>query len=104
MTKPITPDEVQGYKSAQIPDPVFVVFNDLIARNWDGYEAIVRRKEVVEKICRTLQIDEKTILDRHYLDVEGSYRDAGWDVTYDKPSIGEEYDPYFTFRRDKDRA
>lgn len=104
MTKPITPDEVDGQKAAQIPDPVFVAFNDLIARHWDGYEAVVRQKDILEKICRTLQVDETTVLLRHYLDVEGTYRDAGWDVTYDKPGIGEAYDPFFTFRRNKDRA
>jgi hypothetical protein len=95
---PIAPQEIQALKTEQIPDEVFAVFNELIAENLHNRRATVLQKDVVAKLeARGLTRDE--IYKRRWLDVEESYREVGWKVTYDKPVYwgGENFEPYFKF-------
>lgn len=39
------------------------------------------------------------IFDKHWLDIEDTYRKAGWNVEYDKPGYCENYDAYFVFSK-----
>lgn len=97
MTKPITlPQEV---KSA-MPDEIVEVFNDLIQRYWDGRQARFKQEEAVGLIATKLSIRPNSVFDKHYLDVEELYRQAGWKVVYDKPGFNENpYPPTFTFSK-----
>lgn len=97
--KPITPAEVVMHKTGAIAPEVFDAINDLIARKWDGNEARVGQAEVVLAIQNRLRIERHEIFQRGYLDVEESYRAAGWHVEYDKPAYCETYEPFFTFKR-----
>jgi hypothetical protein len=97
--KPITPDEVaKGLKP--IPDGVIAAFNALIVRRWDGYMAVVAQEDVLERLAVGDRARQQ-ILDAHWLDIEGHYSEAGWDVEYDKPGYNETYDPKFIFRKAK---
>ena len=99
--RPLSPKEVVEKKISSIPDAVFEVFNELIAKDFNGAYAIVKQKEVV-KILVDKGLKEKEIYDNHWLDVEEIYRKAGWKVEYDKPAYNESYGAYFEFRpRDK---
>ena len=95
--RPLSPKEVVEKKINSIPDAVFEVFNELIAKDFNGAYAIVKQKEVVKRLVEK-GLKEKEIYENHWLDVEDVYWKAGWKVEYDKPAYNESYDAYFEFR------
>lgn len=97
MTKPITPSQVSSSKV--IPPEVIEVFNELIAKNWDGHEAIVKQDVAARLAAKRLNITTETLFDNHYMDVESTFRKAGWKVEYDKPGYCETYEASFTFSK-----
>lgn len=103
--KPIRPSEVSKLKQKAVPPEVFDAFNEMIAENWDGSSANFTQKDVVAKIVAMVpkvggeRVSVSTIYDRHWLDVEGHYRKAGWVVDYDKPGYNEIYEANFTFSK-----
>lgn len=100
--RPITPAEVVAKKTENIPPEVFEVFNDLIAERWDGHRATIYQKDIVARLKAKLPEERRSqIFERHWLDVEPSYRKAGWTVVYDKPGYCETYEPNFTFTKGK---
>lgn len=101
MTKPISPDEVVAKKTATIPDEVFDAFNEVIGAHWNGSESTFSQDEVVGVILSKLgdRLTSAELFKNHYLDVEPSYRAAGWIVEYDKPAYCETYAANFTFRK-----
>ena len=44
------------------------------------------------------EIKRQTLFDEHLLDVEDTYRQAGWKVEYCTPSRGEDFGHYFIFQ------
>lgn len=82
MVKPISPDEVTAKKLQTIPAEVIEVFNDLIARAWNGRVAIVSQAAAVERIERAMEINRSEIYSKGYLDIEPIYRAQGWKVVY----------------------
>lgn len=98
MTKPITPIEVVSKKLTIIPDHVIEAFNTLIAKHYTGRSAKFKQDEVLAAIV-TEEITSKMVFENHWLDVEGIYLDAGWNVEYDKPGYNESYPATFTFTR-----
>lgn len=102
MTKPISPDDVVVKKKEILPKEVFEAFNELIIEGWNGYQSIVKQKEVVILIAQKLDIESTSIIySNHYLDIEEIYEEAGWNVEYDKPGYCESYEATFTFTKKK---
>lgn len=99
MTGPIRPEDIQKLKTATTPEEVLKVFNEAIAEMWDGHGATVLQNVVADKIAKALNISRSDVFRRHLLDVEESYRAAGWDVEYDKPAYCESYEASFRFTR-----
>jgi len=100
MTKPITPDEVEALQEQVLPDAVFDVFNELIAKHWSGHDAVVIQDEAVNRITERLSCARGEVFAKGYLDVESAYRKAGWYVKYDKPGYNESYQAFFRFQRE----
>lgn len=99
MPGPITPDEASVAAAVQIPEVVFEVFNDLIAKKLgSGKSATVLQNEVVERLVAK-GLSSSEIFKNHWLDVETSYQAAGWEVAFDQPAYCESYKAYFTFTR-----
>jgi hypothetical protein len=95
---PIRPSEVDKAKKKQIPAAVFETFNDLIVQNdRQGYSCF-RQDDVVEMLVRR-GLDRNLIFKNGWLDIEDSYRDAGWEVRYDSPAYNESYPATFEFSR-----
>ena len=97
MSGPIKPKEVQAQREASIPEEVFQVFNDLIKKNWSGYEATVMQHEAAHLICEKLKITSTKLYENGWMDVETAYRKAGWKVVYDKPGYNETYEANYRF-------
>lgn len=97
MSKAMTPNEINSLKQELIPEFVFDAFNKLIAKNLNGKTSFVKVKDVVENIVLANDVTAQKIYDSKWLDIEQSYRDAGWFVIYDSPAYNETYDSYFRF-------
>ena len=61
------------------------------------------QKEIVDLIVKKSNNVYKSgdIFANSWLDVEDIYRNAGWDVEYDKPGYCENYEAHFVFRKKK---
>jgi hypothetical protein len=101
MAGPIKPIEVVQAKTNSLPDEVFEVFNAAIVAAWNGHVATVTQDKVSHQIATALGITRAEVFERHLLDVEESYRRAGWDVEYDKPGYNETYLATFRFTHGK---
>lgn len=100
MTKPITPDEVTKQKSEALPDQVIEAFNELIAQQWDGRKASFKQHDVVNLIVSKMEVRRGEVFDKHWLDIEEVYKEAGWVVDYDQPGWADaQYEPIFTFTK-----
>lgn len=100
MADPVRPEDVAAARLAQLPPEVIEIFNELIARRWDGRAAQFDQNDVITAIMDSGIVSyAQEIFDRHLLDVEPVYRAAGWLVTYDKPGWNETYSPKFIFTR-----
>jgi hypothetical protein len=98
---PISPDEVVKYRAKTFPKEVIEVINTMISEAWNGYMAELEQDEVLTRICQKLKISSDEALRRHLLDFEEVYRDAGWNVEYDRPGYDESYEANYKFTRPK---
>lgn len=94
--KPITPSDIPNAKKNIIPDAVFEVVNELIAKNYSGSSATVTQNEILEGLAER-GIARDRAFSQKYLEIEDIYRENGWKVEYDKPGYNESYDAYFKF-------
>ena len=98
MSRPIRPEEVV---CTGIPDNVIEAFNELIQENIRGKQAVILQEEIIYRILSKYldepTITRETIYENDWLDVEDLFRDAGWQVVYDKPSLYDSYPATFTF-------
>jgi hypothetical protein len=98
---PIKPSEVANIRNANIPEFVFSAFNELIAKNFSGKQALVMQNSAISLIIALSPepISREKIFAERWLDVENAYEQAGWKVVYDKPAYNESYEANFTFSR-----
>lgn len=98
MSRPIRPEEVV---CTGIPDNVIEAFNELIQENVRGKRAVILQEEIIKRILSKydddLLVTRETIYENDWLDVEDLFKDAGWQIVYDKPSIDDSYPASFTF-------
>lgn len=105
--KPITPAEARKRVNFNRPTFVIDVINQLIVQNLThGGTSRVTQDQIVDEIMLVARsaaatdlplITRDKIFDNHWLDVEDIYREAGWNVKYDAPGIGDNYEAYFLF-------
>ena len=99
---PIRPSEAAKKKRSDIPDVVLETFNEFIISDLSkNGRAVIRQDDIVKALVEK-GLREGEIYDKHWLDVEGLYRSAGWEVEYDKPAHCENYPATFTFSKNKD--
>lgn len=92
----ITPEEAVELSKESIPPEVLTTVNRLIAEKLRRGKAFILQKDIVA----TLEIagmKRSDIFQKHWLDFEEVYRDAGWNVTYDAPGWNESYEASFSF-------
>jgi len=102
--RPITPETVRDQHTSLIPEEVIEAFNEMIAEEWNGHSAKVKQDAVMARILLKLATNEEyrdvtrdQVFTRRWLDVEDTFRHAGWEVEYDKPAYNETYTATFTF-------
>lgn len=95
--EPIKPSEV--FQS--MPDFVIRGANECISEHYHELDNSSRftQNELIEHILKYApeNISRQTLFDKHWLDIEPTYRRAGWEVEYDKPAYYEDYEANFIF-------
>ena len=99
MSEPIKPEDAPRLHAERIPPQVVEIFNELIAKNWNGRYAFVMQEDAVQLIVARMKVERRKIFDEGWLDVEYLFGTKGWKVEYDKPAYNESYDPRFTFQK-----
>jgi hypothetical protein len=101
--KPIKPSEVLDLKAKTIPDAMIQAVNEMIAKNWNGRSATVRKDDLLERYFKIKghtnnRENRDKLYDDHALDFEDFYRKEGWKVNYSSPCYGDsDFEPYFEF-------
>lgn len=95
--KPITPRDLASGIVHASPPFVIEAVNALITKNHVNGRARFTQKEVIAEIQKVAGCPQEEIFKSGWLNFEAHYRAAGWQVIYDKPSIGDNYEAYFVF-------
>lgn len=95
--KPISPNDVVA---PEIPDFVIDIVNRLIRQNYQSRRkcSVIEQREIVKEIKALINIYGLEF-DIKWLDFEEMYRNAGWNVEYDKPGYNESYEATFKFTK-----
>jgi hypothetical protein len=102
--KPIKPNEVLTLKVKTVPDAIFQATNEMIAKNWNGISATIRKEDLLNKYFKIKgqtndRANRDKLYDDHALDFEDFYRKEGWNVNYESPSYGDsDFEPYWEFK------
>jgi hypothetical protein len=99
--EPIRPKDIEKQKR-KLPDEVIAAWNELLIVNFQsgGKTAYIQQQEAVAAILAAIPgLTKHDIYDKHYLDVESTYRSVGWKVFYTKSAYYETSDSYFTFEK-----
>lgn len=91
---------VQG-KGHHLPDAVVESVNELLIKYGASSHIVIKQKEIEELVVTRLGVSAQVIYAEKWMDFEPVFRDAGWDVYYDKPAYCETYEPTFTFTKRK---
>lgn len=103
IINPIKPEEILKKKFESIPNAMIEAVNVLLAKNWVGNESRIRRDDLLNEyfgmIGEVNDLDARDVIYKnHWLDFESIYREAGWNVKYEKPSYGDNnFEPFYSF-------
>jgi hypothetical protein len=83
-----------------IPKEIIKIFNDLILKDFSHNQATVRQEAVIKRIIEVLGGKREDIFEKHWLDIEPLFEEAGWTVTYDNPGYCEDYEASWLFEKE----
>ena len=98
MTNPITPNELTEMQRKLMPEEVIKAWNEMIAEAYDGTSADILLGDArtrIRNVCGVYQIPYK----ENYLNIEDIYREAGWNVEFNKPDYTESYESFYEFSK-----
>lgn len=95
----ISVEELIAKKKMSIPDFVIEAVNKLLVKEFDGKRAVILQEDILNEIRVHMSMERSMVFENHWLDFEDLYRDKGWKVEYDKPSLGDSYKARFIFKR-----
>lgn len=98
MRKPISINDLTK-KNYEIPDLVIVIVDSMLKDRWQNNSAILFISDIIKSIQVVCNKTESEILNKHWLDIEPIYRQAGYDVEYHKPEINSIDKAYFKFSK-----
>lgn len=97
-----TPKEVEESVEYVIHPAIIQAVNELLKEEYvSGKSVVLLQKTIVKKaksICK--ELTEKKIFDKHWMDFEPIFRQAGWKVSYESSAWCETYfDEYYKFSK-----
>lgn len=102
MILPISPQEAAKSAEPVIPECIISATNKLLVRKLNGKSAKILQDEILKEACVGMDNPDayrKQIFANKWLDIEETYRKAGWKVTFDKPAYCESYEAFFIFEK-----
>lgn len=104
--KPISPKEIREDRINYIPEKMIEAANALLQEKWEGSSATIKQEELMSRYLslsgiENSQSQRQIVYEKHFLDIEPIFRDAGWSVKFDSPSLGDNYKSYFKFTQKK---
>ncbi len=91
IIRALSPQEIMELKKVTIPPEVLSTVNQMLAENISGSGfATLYEKDIVKTLVKA-GLKRSEIIEKHWLDFESMYEDAGWEVTYDRPAYNEDY-------------
>ena len=93
---PISPAEVTALQRELIPPEVIEIFNRFIGETVLNGMAVIDQDDLVKELV-SRGLTRSDIFKKGWLNIEGIYEEAGWDVEYDKPAYNETGRSTFTF-------
>lgn len=94
---PLRPNEILEAKKEYIPGEVIRAFNDLIVEKYRNGIALIDQKDIIDQLL-TNGYTAKMIFERHLLDIEEIYQEAGWEVTGKDVGGEDSYRYQYTFK------
>jgi hypothetical protein len=101
-TKAISPQEIMDNLPNIIPSSIIEAVNNLLSKKFRGSEVNIKQDEIIDEVRKISNITRDEIFENKWLDFETIYSNSGWHVLYDKPSRGDTYQAYFTFKPNKE--
>ena len=96
--KPISPDDVA--EAVAMPEFIIDVVNHLIVTHYNNGTAVIELKEIVKEAREYMRVHNRFGQFKYaWLNFEEVYRNAGWNVEYDKPGYNESYEATFKFTK-----
>ena len=95
--EPISPKDVVSYKEKVTPSIIIKTFNEVIAKAWNGSQAIIYPQEILTLIQPFLSNEE--LEDLNLGGVITIYKEKGWDIEVDRPGYNENYRTKYTFSK-----
>jgi len=96
--QPMTKNDVgDKIKNREFPAFVIQAFNECIEEAKINHSSDVMQNDVIERIMKLSDSTRNQIFENHWLDIEDTFRKAGWQVSYYKPNYNESEPAYFTF-------
>jgi uncharacterized membrane-anchored protein len=101
MAKPITPEDAEKQRILAIPDFVIEAMNELLVQKLHDNHATIYIEEIIEKALERAPfgVTREDLFKQRMLDIENTYRNAGWKVVFDKPGFNESYEANFKFTK-----
>jgi len=101
--QPLSPDETRQHKNKRIPDFVIKAVNEMLIKKMGTSNYITLKQDDIANEAKKLGKLKNTqvLYDNNWMDFEEIFREAGWEVTYDKPGYNEDYEPTFQFKKKK---
>lgn len=100
----ITPQEIKRGVGLNIPNFVVKAVNKLLAKECGGINTTrvtLKKDDVVNEIISSMSgsitLTKEEVINNKWLNFEALYKEAGWNVSFDKPGIGENFDAHFVF-------
>lgn len=98
VVKPITPEEVSAQKMLKMPPAVIEAFNELISENYRNGRATIKLDDAYDRVG-SMGVNVNDAERFGWMDVEPIYRDAGWNVTFEKSGFNEPGPSFYVFRK-----
>lgn len=107
MTKVrLTADNIENFKSSELPEWVLDVTDKLLAKKWSGTSCTLYFDDVKEALVNYMmskmdyserRLCEAEIQRENYLDIEFHYRTVGFKVDVDVPHYSDNYKGHYKF-------
>lgn len=105
--KPFTPADAEKAKKHHMHPIMIDAVNELLGENYNKAGRVkIYQEDVIQRALQLFKeriggsaITEQNIYDYGWLDFEDIFRNAGWNVQYDRPAYYETYKAYYMFTK-----